>query len=106
MNTILSRDEILALLATVEDPEIGLNIVDLGLVYALDVSDARIALRLLFTAQACPLRQLIGQWTSDLLTARAAQTVAIAIEEEAVWTPDRLTPAGREALGYPAPAPV
>jgi metal-sulfur cluster biosynthetic enzyme len=102
MKTILPRDEILALLSTVQDPEIGLNIVDLGLVQALDVSETRIALRLLFTAQACPLRQLIVQWAGDLLTARAVQAVDITIEDEVVWTPDRLTPAGREALGYSA----
>jgi len=88
------------LLASVQDPELGLNIVDLGLVYQLDVSDLLIDVRLLFTAQACPLRQLIVQGCYDLLTSQATQEVRIAIEEEVPWTPDRLTPDGREALGY------
>ena len=100
MKNRLTSAEVLDLLATVQDPELGLNLVDLGLVFQLDVSDALIDVRLLFTAQACPLRQLIVQACQDLLTAQAAQEVRIAIEEEVPWTPDRLTPDGREALGY------
>ena len=100
MKTPLTAPEVTELLATIHDPEIGLNIVDLGLVYRLEVTAEAIDLRLLFTAQACPLRQLIMQWCEELLTARAAQPVRVSVEEETPWTPDRLTPNGREALGY------
>ena len=58
MKNVLTSAEIMSLLATVQDPELGVGITDLGLVYRLDVTDARIDLQLLFTAQACPLRQL------------------------------------------------
>ncbi len=100
MKTPLTENQVTELLATIQDPELGLNIVDLGLVYRLEVTPELIELRLLFTAQACPLRQLILQWCDDLLTARATQAVRISIEEDTPWTPDRLTPDGREALGY------
>ena len=100
MNNVLTSAEVMHLLATVQDPEIGLSITDLGLVYRLEVTDARIDLELIFTAQACPLRQLIVQWVRDVLEAHAAQPVHLAVEEDVPWTPDRLTPDGRAALGY------
>lgn len=100
MKTSLTVTEVTELLATIYDPEMGLNIVDLGLVYRLEVTPEAIDLRLLFTAQACPLRQLIVQWCDELLTAHATQAVRLSVEEETSWTPERLSPDGREALGY------
>lgn len=102
MKTTLTRDKIMTLLTSIQDPEIGLNIVDLGLIDRLEVTDAVIDLSLIFTAQACPLRQLIVRWVDDLLTSRSTQSVRIAVEETVSWTPERLTAHGREALGYPA----
>ncbi|WP_323847984.1 metal-sulfur cluster assembly factor [Nitrogeniibacter mangrovi] len=46
-------------LRRVDDPEIGMNIVDLGLIYAVEVGEAHIAIRMTMTSPACPMGQMI-----------------------------------------------
>ena len=84
------------------DPEVGINIVDLGLVYgiAVDGDDVRVTLTL--TTPGCPLHDTIAEavdtsihyFISDL------ENVTIDLVWEPRWTPAMITEAGLEALGW------
>lgn len=86
-------------LAEVEDPEMPVNIVDLGLVYGVEVAAGRVRVAMTFTAMGCPATDLL---TADirerLLAEPGVRSVAIDVVWNPPWTSARLSAAGREAL--------
>ncbi|HEY4844794.1 MAG TPA: metal-sulfur cluster assembly factor [Candidatus Dormibacteraeota bacterium] len=88
-----------AALAEIDDPEMPINLVDLGLVYGLDVDEGTVRLRLTFTAMGCPATEmLMGDIRDRLLAEPGVESVAIDIVWDPPWSSARLTPDGREAL--------
>lgn len=94
----LAAENVLEALKDVIDPELGINIVDLGLVYGVVIgSDNQVRLDMTLTSAACPLTDVIE---------RQAQTILSAVTDEVQinwvwmppWGPDRITPDGREQL--------
>jgi metal-sulfur cluster biosynthetic enzyme len=94
--------EVLDCLTAVVDPEIGLSVVDLGLVYRASRSLAGIAVDLTLTAQACPLGDMIVEDARAALRRRFADAPAInvALVWEPAWSPDRITDRGLTLLGH------
>jgi metal-sulfur cluster biosynthetic enzyme len=86
-------------LAQVEDPEMPINIVDLGLVYGVTVDEGRVQLDLTFTAMGCPATDLLADDIRERLLAEpGVQAVAINVVWNPPWTAARLSRAGRETL--------
>ena len=87
----------------VVDPELGVNVVDLGLVYGLDVDDNNIAIiDMTLTSAACPLTDVITDQTESALEGLVGD-VAINWVWMPPWGPDKITDDGREqlrALGF------
>ena len=87
-------------LSEVIDPELGVNIVDLGLVYGIEVEDARVRVAMTMTSPACPL----GDYLKDLVRATigrrvpGVQGVDIDLVWEPPWDPDRMSDAARRQL--------
>jgi FeS assembly SUF system protein len=79
------RDRALQALRSVRDPEIPLNIVDLGLIYALDVDDGQtVRIRMTLTAPNCPVAQSMPE---EIRSKAAAVDGAHGAEIEVVWDP-------------------
>ncbi|MDR3497053.1 MAG: iron-sulfur cluster assembly protein [Ancalomicrobiaceae bacterium] len=92
-------------LKSVDDPELGVNIVDLGLVSRFDIADGRIAVDLMMTSPTCPLGQLIAE-TATVAIERAVGagwTVTVALDRVTRWSPDLAIPEIRTRF---APLPV
>lgn len=86
-------------LAEINDPEMPVNLVDLGLVYGIDVTGGAVRLRLTFTAMGCPATDMImGDIRDRLLAEPGVESVSIEIVWDPPWTSARLTPDGRGAL--------
>lgn len=86
--------EILAALREVDDPELGVNIVDLGLVISCDIAPGDIAIRLMMTTPTCPLGGLIAE-TAAAAVGRwlgSDYTVHVRVERDAQWSPDVVSP--------------
>ncbi len=103
----LSEDVVREVLKEVKDPELFVNIVDLGLIYGVTLSPAadapdrqHVAIDMTMTSPACPAGpQLIGD-TKRVLAARpAVSAVEVRIVMDPPWTPDRMTDAARDQLG-------
>ena len=99
---MIDRQGVLTALQTVIDPEMGINIVDLGLIYAIQVGEQRIDVEFTLTYPGCPigpeLQEEIVRTVSD-----AAETdqVSARIVWEPLWGPERMSEEARLTLGYP-----
>ena len=96
--TVLQEDDVFELMKDVVDPELGINVVDLGLVYAVTVDEGNIAtIDMTLTSAACPLTDVIEDQTKSVL-----QDLVTDVKINWVWMPpwgpDKITDDGREQL--------
>ena len=86
-------------LAEINDPEMPVNLVDLGLIYGLTVDGGRVCIRLTFTAMGCPATEmLMGDIRDRLLAEPGVDDVRLDVVWDPPWTAARLTAEGRDAL--------
>ena len=101
--TTATDEDVLEAMKDVVDPELGINVVDLGLVYAVTVDDANIAtVDMTLTSAACPLTDVIEDQTRSALT-DVVQDFRINWVWMPPWGPDKITDDGRDmlrALGF------
>lgn len=98
----LQEQEIFNLLKAVIDPELMVNIVDLGLVYATRLIDAenRIEIDMTLTSQGCPLGDVITEDVHGVISSKYPDhQVEVNLVWEPEWTLEMLTTEGKEALG-------
>lgn len=100
---IPSEDQVRNALRSVEDPEVGINIVDLGLVYGIDITPGRVRVEMTMTTQACPMGDLITGNARRAVLALVPDGMGVDIELvwEPFWTPDRMSEAAKQTLGWP-----
>ncbi len=97
----LMKRGVLEALRDVIDPEVGLNIVDLGLVYGVDVAGDDVKVTMTMTTAACPLgEQIVRDAEARLGAIDGLGTVAVELVWEPAWTPERMSPEAKEALGW------
>ena len=90
-------------LCSVDDPEVGMNIVDLGLVYRIDITPELVRVELTMTTPACPMGDLITENAHRAVCAALPEGVAVevALVWEPPWTPDRMSESARQTFGWP-----
>jgi metal-sulfur cluster biosynthetic enzyme len=104
--TTVAEDDVLEAMKDVVDPELGINVVDLGLVYGVDISDEQVVtLDMTLTSAACPLTDVIEDQAHSALAGPSgiAKDVKINWVWLPPWGPDKITEEGREqlrALGF------
>lgn len=94
------RAPLAAALASVVDPEVALNIVDVGLVYGVTLDAERAHVRLTMTSPACPVADVVISDVEAALDAVVPPELTIAVELvwEPPWTPERLSANARRFL--------
>lgn len=95
------RRKVIEVLRDTYDPEIPVNIYDLGLVYGVDVDDeGGVEIRMTLTAVGCPMAGMIAYRVEEEVKSRVpeAKNVRVKLVWEPAWSPERITPEGREAL--------
>ena len=99
---MLTEDEVCEALREVQDPEAGMSIVDLGLVYGVDVSPARIHVRMTMTSPACPVAPYIVEEAVAAIRAAAAGVPDVDVELvwDPPWTPERMSESARRRFGW------
>jgi metal-sulfur cluster biosynthetic enzyme len=97
-----TEEQVRAALRGVIDPEVGLNIVDLGLIYRVEISENRLQIDLTMTTPACPMGGLILDNARQALTALlpASADIELNLVWDPPWTPDRMTEHAREFFGW------
>ncbi len=88
-----------AALSEVQDPEMPINLVDLGVVYGIDERDGVVEVDLTFTAMGCPASDFILEDVRErLLREEGVREVRVKVVWDPPWTSARMTQAGRDAL--------
>lgn len=98
---MVSKDTVMDVLHECYDPEIPVNIVDLGLVYDVDIDEAaNVHVTMTLTAQGCPMSDLIDQQVRDKLESLdEVNDATVDIVWEPRWNPSMISPEGRKQLG-------
>jgi probable FeS assembly SUF system protein SufT len=95
-----SEDEIWAQLKTCFDPEIPVNIVDLGLIYSLEVKGNTVDVKMTLTAVGCGMGPVIANDAKQKILQLPGVTEAdVQVVWDPPWSPDRISQAGKEKLG-------
>jgi metal-sulfur cluster biosynthetic enzyme len=96
-----TRDEVMEILRTVEDPELGMDIVDLGLVYDVEVEDTKANVTYSLTSMGCPAGPLIAQdIDSAVRQVEGIQDVELELTFDPPWTPERMSDDAKFILGF------
>ena len=98
---MVTREQIYEELHNCYDPEIPINIVDLGLVYDVQVDDDRVSVVMTLTARGCPAHGFI----SDEVRARISslpgvKSASIQVVWDPPWDPSRMSEAAKKQLGF------
>ncbi|MFA6391270.1 MAG: metal-sulfur cluster assembly factor [Patescibacteria group bacterium] len=96
----ITRQDAENALMEVIDPELGINIVDLGLVYKLVIRDNSITLKMTLTFPGCPLAGPITRQAQDVLEKIPnVKTVKVFLVWDPPWTPDMVKESAKDELG-------
>jgi metal-sulfur cluster biosynthetic enzyme len=97
---VLDEQTVLAALQQVIDPEIGCNIVDLGLIYNVAIAGPRVTVQMTLTTPGCPMGEHIAQGAQwALLGIAGVEDAAVEIVRDPPWQPSMMTDIGRAAVG-------
>lgn len=88
-------------LRSVTDPELGINIVDLGLVYDVEVEEGEAKVTMTLTSPGCPAGgQILGGAKDAAETVDGVEEAVVSLVWKPFWTPERIDPAVRAMMGF------
>jgi metal-sulfur cluster biosynthetic enzyme len=97
----LTEDQIRLALRRVKDPELNLNIIDLGLVYDIRVDGNNVEVDMSLTSPGCPSGpEIMGDAEQQLKAIDGIGTAAVNLVWSPMWSPDRIEPRVRAYLGF------
>ena len=96
-----TRDEVIEALRQVEDPELGMDIVDLGLLYDVEVEGPRVKVTHSLTSMGCPVGPLIQEDINRVTRAvPGVEDVDVELTWDPPWTPDKMSDDAKFILGF------
>jgi len=97
---MLTEEKVMNVLRYVIDPEIGINIVDLGLVYDVIIEEAMVTVTMTLTTPGCPMHSSITKWVENQVKALDPEKeVFVNLVWEPRWTSDKMSEEARQELG-------
>jgi metal-sulfur cluster biosynthetic enzyme len=92
----VTDEQVTAALQEVLDPELGMSIVDLGLIYAVKIDDGRVRVTMTLTVPGCPIHDSMSEWVRQAVMKIPGTTEAeVVVTFDPPWTPDRISPERR-----------
>jgi metal-sulfur cluster biosynthetic enzyme len=99
-SSAVKEEDVLDVLREVFDPEIPVNIVDLGLVYEIGIQPKRVDVKMTLTALGCPMAgEVMSDVRDHLLQLEGVEEAGVELVYEPPWTPERMTEDARWELG-------
>ena len=96
------KDDVIEMLQTIYDPEIPVNIYELGLIYDIAINDeSNVDIKMTLTAPGCPVAQTFpGDIEAKVATVPSVNEVKVELVWEPVWTKDMMSEAAQLQLGF------
>jgi metal-sulfur cluster biosynthetic enzyme len=96
-----TREEVVQALRQVEDPELGMDIVDLGLMYDVEVENGNVKVVHTLTSMGCPVGPMIQQQIDEVVRALpGVADVDVELTWDPPWTPDKMSEDAKFILGF------
>jgi metal-sulfur cluster biosynthetic enzyme len=96
-----NKEKAMELLKNVYDPELGVNIVDLGLIYDIQVEEGTIDVKMTLTTPGCPMHDtIVGGVKRALNDLTDMDPVEVEVVWEPQWSPEKMSEEAKEFLGY------
>jgi metal-sulfur cluster biosynthetic enzyme len=96
-----TRDDVIEALRSVEDPELGMDIVELGLLYDVEVAEPRVHITYSLTSMGCPAGPLIQQSIEEVAASLpGVEQVETELTWDPPWTPDKMSEDAKFILGF------
>lgn len=87
----VTREQVIEALRDVFDPELGMSVVDLGLIYDVQIEGGRVRITMTLTTQGCPLHASMTDWVRQAVgRIPGVEDVEVTVTFEPPWTPDRM----------------
>jgi metal-sulfur cluster biosynthetic enzyme len=97
----VTRDDVIEALRSVEDPELGMDIVELGLLYDAQVQGPKVTVQYSLTSMGCPAGPLIQQNIEEVLRSLPeVEEVETELTWDPPWTPERMSDDAKFILGF------
>jgi metal-sulfur cluster biosynthetic enzyme len=98
---VVSVDQVKLALRRVKDPDLALNIMDLGLVYGIAVEGTTVKVDMTLTSPACPSGpEIMGEADKELRKLEGVEDVKVNLVWAPFWTPEKMEPRVRAYLGF------
>jgi metal-sulfur cluster biosynthetic enzyme len=96
-----TREEVMEALHEVEDPELGMDIVELGLLYDVEIDDSKVKVIHSLTSMGCPAGPMIQEGIYDAVQAvPGVEAVEVELTWEPPWTPELMSDDAKFILGF------
>jgi metal-sulfur cluster biosynthetic enzyme/rhodanese-related sulfurtransferase len=95
----ISESQVVAAIRECYDPEIPINVYDLGLIYGIDIAEAQIAIRMTLTSEGCPSARQIPEDIKRRVVALGQPNVSVDVVFDPPWHPARISAEGKTKLG-------
>ena len=96
-----TEDEVVEALRQVEDPELGMDIVDLGLLYDVEVAGAKVKVTHTLTSMGCPVGPMIQEDIDRVAReVPGVEDVDVELTFDPPWTPDKMSDDAKFILGF------
>lgn len=98
----MTEDDIIAALQEVNDPEVGVSIVDLGLVYSTEINGDKVRIVMTMTTPACPMHSYLTQQVRAAIVDRFERVASVDVDLvwDPPWSPRMISPKGKRQLGW------
>jgi len=98
---MVEQDVLVEALKTVKDPELGVNVVDLGLVYTIQSEEDRVNVEMTLTSPACPAGpEILRNAVAALEKIEGISKANVKLVMSPPWSPEKMTDAARDELGF------
>jgi len=87
----VTKEQVLEALRSVLDPELGMSVVELGLIYGVEIRNGAVTVTMTLTTPGCPIHESMSEWVRQaIMKLPGAETVEVIITFDPPWTPERI----------------
>jgi metal-sulfur cluster biosynthetic enzyme len=98
---MVSKEDVMKVLKECYDPELGISLVDLGLIYDIQVKNDKVQIKMTLTTPGCPMHSfMVNEVEEKVKNIKGVKDVKVDLVWDPPWTPDRMSKELRKKLGF------